>query len=242
MLGGDYAQQINPEELMAQRQARHSTELAQLRGARMVVAMETTEGRRLNESLIKALTGGDKIRARFMREDSFEFKPELKLFMGTNCRPNIRDSSVGMWRRVRLIPLNVEFSGERRDPRLQEKLIKESEGILAWAVKGAQRAANGEPNLPKRVEDATKEYKEDQDNLTAFIEEECELRELATTRKADLYRAYQQWSKFRCEGKSEFGKRFALRGFEETRLHGGIRAWSGIALRPKNLPACGDVR
>ena len=235
VLGEDYSQQISPEELMAQTFARHTTELAQLRGARLVVATETSEGRRLNEPLIKALTGGDKMRARFMREDSFEFMPELKLFIGTNHRPVIRDGSVGMWRRVRLIPFEVQFLAEQRDPYMKEKLLEEREGILAWLVAGAMQVEDGEPNLPDVVSAATQEYQTDSDVLGKFLEEECDLLEHFTVSKSVLYRAFHAWTNGRCESKKAFGTKIASRGFEESSRHGAQRAWKGIGLLSQML-------
>ena len=231
--GDDYSQQIDPEELMVQKFARHSTEMAALRGARLVAAVETQEGRRLNESLIKALTGGDKIRARFMRMDSFEFKPQLKLFMGTNHKPVIRDTSNGMWRRIRLIPFNVCFQGERRDPGLAGRLAGEAQGILAWAIAGAQRAARGEPSLPDVVKAATDSYREAEDTLHQFIEEACDQVAEARCPKRKFYQAYREWCGGCCPGERAVGERMTALGFRDGRMTGGCSAWFGLALKPE---------
>lgn len=147
IFGEDYAQELNPEEIMAQRNARHDSGKAALAGVRFLSVGETEEGRQLNEALVKKLTGGDKIRANFMRQDGFEFYPEFKLWLATNYLPTVRDSSHGMWRRIRLIPFERTFEGAAIDPELGRKLQDEREGILAWCVEGAKRFKE-EPALP----------------------------------------------------------------------------------------------
>jgi putative DNA primase/helicase len=230
-LGPDYAQQINPEELMQQRHARHTTELAQLRGARLVCACETTQGRRLNEALIKSLTGGDRIRARLMRENSFEFTPELKLLLSTNHKPTIRDDSGGLWRRIRLIPFEATFKENQADPHLADTLRAEAPGILTWAVEGARQVAAGEPKLPAAVRAATDGYRQESDTLTQFLDEMCETWENATVGKRELYEAYRAWAGGRCESKTAFRERVLAHGFEEDRHgHKRARVWRGIAL------------
>jgi putative DNA primase/helicase len=220
---------------MAQKFARNTTEVAALRGARFVVAMETPENRRINETLVKALTGGDRIRARFLYHDSFEFAPELKLFIGTNHRPTIKDDSGGMWRRIRLVPFDATFDGTQRDVHLQATLAAEETGILAWAVEGAKRVYDGEPGLPERVRIATEGYQAEQDTLAQFIDEECELYEFAQVEKSVLYHAYMTWCNGRGEPRKAFTARLRRRGFDESRVHGGGESWCGIALSRKDL-------
>jgi putative DNA primase/helicase len=229
MLGVDLAHQIDPEQLMIQRNAQHTTELASLVGTRFLAATETNDGRRLNEPLIKTLTGGDRIRARFMRQDSFEFTPQCKLFLATNHRPQIRDDSGGMWRRVRLIPFEVSFLG-REDKDLEDALREEAPGILNWALEGAMIAADEEPPVPDRVKVATDEYKHNEDTLAVFLEEECDVYANAIVAKGVLYRAYKEWMGGRAETQKRFNERLRERGFEETRGHGGQRQWRGVSL------------
>lgn len=229
VLGRDYAQQLNAEELMVQRNARHSTELAALRGSRLVATIESTEGRQLNEALVKSITGGDRIRARFMRQDAFEFQPALKLWMATNYRPNIRDASVGMWERIRLIPFERQFSAEEKDPGLPEALRAEAEGILVWAVEGA-RQAHTEPPVPARVKAAVEEYQSDSDIVGEFLEECCSHWDYARVPKGELFKAYHRWTEGRCEGRKTFNQRMAQRGYSELKA-GGIFYWRGLNLR-----------
>ena len=189
ILGDGYSQQLDPEDLLQQKYGRHSTGIAQLRGARLVISQETGESRRLNEPLIKGLTGGDKVRARLICQDGFEFFPTLKLILCTNHKPIIRDTSTGLWRRVRLIPFNRSFTGYDGDPNLRENLWTECRGILTWAVRAASRAAI-EPTLPDKVKVATEGYRVEQDIIEAFLNECCELTPQGIVEKGVLYRRY----------------------------------------------------
>jgi putative DNA primase/helicase len=133
---GDYAANAPMDTFMEARTDRHPTDLAGLRGARFVSSIETEQGRRWNESKVKAITGGDKVSARFMRQDFFEYVPQFKLVIAGNHKPSIRNVDEAMKRRLHLIPFTVTIPPERRDGRLTEKLLKERDGILAWAVEG----------------------------------------------------------------------------------------------------------
>jgi len=115
---------------------RHPTELAMLRGARLVTATETEEGRRWAEARIKALTGGDTIAARFMRQDFFEYKPQFKIVIAGNHRPGLRSVDEAIRRRFNLVPFATTIPSEERDPELTEKLRNEWPGILAWLIQG----------------------------------------------------------------------------------------------------------
>jgi len=235
VMGRDYAQQLDAEELMLQTHARHTTERAALRGARMVVTIETSEGRRLNEAFVKALTGGDAMRARFMRKDSFEFIPELKLFVGTNHKPVIRDTSGGMWRRIRLIPFEAKFRGADRDPHLGAKLQAEAAGILAWAVEGARAAVDGEPQVPECVRAASETYRHDEDTIGKFIAECCEVgNPYFTVKVGDLRAAFESWNGGRGPSAKAFTQAILERGFKDKRAGHG-RMFTGISLIANDL-------
>jgi len=133
---GDYAKSAAPDLLLQKRTDSHTTGVADLMGARFVSSVEVDDGRRLNEALVKRLTGRDTIKARFMRQDFFDFTPSHKLFMAVNHRPEIQGTDKGIWRRIRLIPFEVEIPEKQQDPKLLDKLIEEAPGILAWAVRG----------------------------------------------------------------------------------------------------------
>ncbi len=156
---GDYAANAPMDTFMETRTDRHPTDMAGLRGARFVAAIETEQGRRWAESKVKSLTGGDKISARFMRQDFFEFFPQFKLFVAGNHKPAIRNIDEAMKRRLHLIPFTVTVQPERRDKHLQQKLLAERDGILAWAVQGCldwQRLGRLSP--PQQVLEATEEW------------------------------------------------------------------------------------
>src|SRR5690606_12666871 len=135
-----------------------TNDLARLKGARFVAATETDEGRRIAEGLVKQLTGDDKVSARFLFKETFEFKPTAKLWLATNHKPVVRGTDYGFWRRVRLIPFTRQFASEERDTRLPEKLRKELPGILRWAVEGARLYRQEGMQVPDKVRAATAEY------------------------------------------------------------------------------------
>ncbi|OQZ05630.1 MAG: hypothetical protein B6D36_09155 [Planctomycetes bacterium UTPLA1] len=133
---GDYATAAAPRLLIRRQGESHPTELVDLREARFVSAIETAEGGAFDEERVKALTGDDRIKARKMRQDFFEFRPTFKLFLATNHRPIVRGDDTGIWRRIRLWPFTVEIPPEEQDHALKEKLRAELPGILAWSVRG----------------------------------------------------------------------------------------------------------
>ena len=154
---GDYAQLAAPDLLLAKRGA-HPTELADLFGMRFVASASVEDGRRLAESLAKQLTGGDRVKARRMREDFWEFEPTHKIFLAANHKPIVRGTDHGIWRRVKLVPFTVTVPAEEQDKRLAEKLTAEAAGILAWAVRGCLDWQSDGLGEPEEVKAATKEY------------------------------------------------------------------------------------
>lgn len=233
VLGPDYTSEIDPEELCQQPWARHSTERAALRGVRYLTAEETEEGRQLNESFVKALTGEGRLRARFMRQDSFEFSPVCKLWLSTNNLPVVKDNSHGFWRRVRFIPFAVNFANSpTRDPHLSDKLAAEAPGILAQLVRYAGLVyLEGEGRLPAGVEAARAEYRGDSDLLGQFLEEHTTdawpHNELP---KRDLYAAYQRHTGGKCESTFRFNARIKARGVKDGHNRMGS-TWIGLTLR-----------
>lgn len=131
-----YAQRTPTDTLLAKDTSGISNDIARLKGARFVVASEVEEGKRMAESLVKQMTGGEKMTARFMRAEYFEFMPHFKLWVGTNHKPVIRGTDQAIWRRIKLIPFNVTIPPEERDKNLLNKLRREMPGILNWAVMG----------------------------------------------------------------------------------------------------------
>lgn len=234
-IAGDYAQQIDAEQLLQQKHAQHSCELAMLRGARFVAAVETAAGRRVNEALVKHLSGGDKIRARLMRENSAEFTPVLKLWLSSNHAPSVRDDSLGFWRRCRLIPFRVSFQGNG-DPKLFDTLCSEASGILNWLVEGARRHfEGGEPPIPNAVKVATDEYRAGEDTLSRFIADECETGDHLAIEKTKLHAAYREYTGGRGGSPHDLTKRLRARGFDDSRRVNNKPFWRGIALLPNDL-------
>ncbi|MGC0097524.1 phage/plasmid primase, P4 family, partial [Ralstonia pseudosolanacearum] len=162
---GDYAANAPMDTFMEARGDRHPTELAGLRGSRLVSSIETEQGRRWNESKVKAITGGDKVSARFMRQDFFDYLPQFKLLIAGNHKPAIRNVDEAMKRRLHLIPFTVTVPPERRDGRLTEKLLKERDGILAWAIEGCLAWQRQRLDPPACVRSATEEYFDEEDAI-----------------------------------------------------------------------------
>ena len=146
-------------------------DVARLKGARLVNARETEEGKRLAEALVKEMTGGDTITALFLRQEYFDFKPEFKIFLAANHKPVIRGTDLAIWRRIRLIPFTVTIPAEEQDRRLGRKLEAELSGILAWAVRGCQAWQREGLGMPAAVKAATEAYRAESDLLAAFLAE-----------------------------------------------------------------------
>jgi putative DNA primase/helicase len=193
-IGPDYATKAAPDLLLAKQGQTHPTERADLFGKRFIAAVETEEGRRLNEPLIKELTGGDTMKARRMHEDFWSCRPTWKIVICTNHRPAVRGTDYGIWRRIRLVPFAKVFEGEKQDKGLTEKLRAEAEGILAWAVRGCldwQKQGLGEPTT---VREATQAYRIDQDIVGQFITDCCVIDVSAVVRARELRQALEEWA------------------------------------------------
>lgn len=233
---GDYAANAPMDTFMDVRGDRHPTDLAGLRGSRMVTSIETEQGRRWNESKIKAITGGDKISARFMRQDFFEYTPQFKLLIAGNHKPSIRNVDEAMKRRLHLVPFTITVPPERRDGNLTEKLLSERDGILAWAIEGCLDWQRGGLRPPASVTSATEEYFDGEDALGQWMEERCEHHPTARTGVSDLFADWREWAERAGEyvgSVKRFSEQLTTRQFEKCRLHGGTRGLVGLALRPK---------
>jgi putative DNA primase/helicase len=235
---GDYAMQAAPDLLLAKKGS-HPTELADLFGARFVASVETDEGRRLAEGLVKQLTGRDPIKARRMREDFWQFDPTHTVFLATNHRPEVKGTDHAIWRRLKLAPFEVTIPEAEQDKGLPEKLREELPGILAWIVAGCldwRREGLGEP---EEVRSATTSYRADMDVLAGFVEDRCVVDAEAWTKFAELYASYQDWcdeSGEKAETKRRFGTRLKERGFEPDRGTGNVPIRRGIGLRDDRRP------
>lgn len=191
---GDYHRTAPIETFTASNTDRHPTDLAGLRGARLVTSIETDEGRRWAESKIKALTGGDKIAARHMRQDFFEYVPQFKLIIAGNHKPGLRSVDEAIRRRFHLVPFTVTIAPEERDHELDQKLRAELPGILAWMIEGClewQRIGLAPPNA---VTDATAAYLAGEDAIAAWIEDECQIDSQVWEKIGDLYASWKIWA------------------------------------------------
>ena len=229
---GDYGQQAPPETFL-ERRDNIPNDVARLRGARFVSASEITEGRRLNEALVKRMTGGDTMTARFMHSEFFEFKPQFTPWLSTNHKPEIRGTDYAIWRRVKLVPFNERITEEEKDGDLPAKLNTELPGILAWAIKGCLDWQFSGLSEPASVTHATREYRADMDIIGGFLEDRCRLTEGHTARASDLFAAYREWAKTTGNdpvSQQLFGRRLSDRGLEQRKTSGGTRSWDGISL------------
>jgi putative DNA primase/helicase len=243
---GDYTMRAPTDMLLAKRAGGIPNDVARLKGARFVAASETEEGRRLAESTVKDLTGGDTITARFMRGEWFDFTPTHKLWLSTNHKPEIRGTDAAIWRRIRLIPWTVTIPPEEQDKGLLAKLREELPGILAWIVQGCLEWRREGLRPPDEVRRATGKYRAEMDVLAAFIDEECIVAEHASATAKALYSAYREWCEEngeRPESQRRFGGRLKERGFESARITTGARKgaveWHGIGLSggPEGSPS-----
>ena len=230
---GDYATTAPVETFMAARGERHPTELAALRGARLVVAPETEAGRHWNESRIKQLTGGDTIAARFVRQDFFSFKPTFKICIVGNHRPALRTIDEAIRRRFHLIPFNVTIPTSERDPKLAEKLRKEWGGILAWAVQGGLEWRKNGLSPPQAVRDATDDYLTAEDSFAAWLEECTEpASDWHFEKSADLFASWKAWAEKAGETpgtRKRFADTLQSRGYA-TKHTKAARGFEGIQL------------
>lgn len=227
---GDYAKTTRADTLLVKRGDLIPNDIARLAGARFVAASETESGRRLAEGLVKQLTGGDTISARFLHREWFEFLPHFKLWLSTNHKPRIRGTDNAIWRRIQLIPFTVTIPEDKRDKDLTIKLRAELPGILCWAVRGCESWQDIGLKPPDPVNKAVRDYRQESDSIATFIDEVCSLQGEAS--KTALYEAYAEWAKKSGEfavSKREFGTRLLEKGFKDRRNDSG-RFWTGIAL------------
>ncbi|MEC0497466.1 DNA primase family protein, partial [Bacillus glycinifermentans] len=144
-------------------------------------------------SLVKQITGGEKMSARFLRQEYFEFTPEFKVFFTTNHKPIVKGSDEGIWRRIRLIPFTVTIPKEKVDKKLPQKLSAEMPGILRWAVEGCLKWQKEGLGEPETIRKATEGYREDMDILAPFLAEKCVTHPTAKIEAKELYKEYKDW-------------------------------------------------
>lgn len=192
---GDYAIEVSPDMLLETRSDRHSTELMDLMGARLVFASETDRGRRFSEATMKRLVGGDPIRARRMHKDPVQFDPSHTMIMLTNKLPEVSGDDPAVWRRILVVPFDVVIPVKERDGTLPGKLKKSSKAILAWIHQGYLDYLGKGLAPPSAVQARTTEYQQISDDLGRFIEEKCVLLDphLVSVQARELFIHYERW-------------------------------------------------
>jgi putative DNA primase/helicase len=230
-LVGEYATRTPSETFLARRNTGIPNDLARLRGARFIAAVEMEEGRQLAEVRVKELTGGDTVSARWLYGEWFDFKPAGKFWIGTNHKPVVSGTDHAIWRRLRLIPFTETIAEEACDRELPKKLQAELTGILTWAVEGCLAWQQEGLNPPGVVLLATNRYRDEQDVLGTFIDECCTTGESLWVASSDLLQAYEQWSGDHSMSQRKFAAHLRERGFTPARKeHGRRRVWEGIGL------------
>jgi putative DNA primase/helicase len=191
---GDYGKHTPTDTLLTKQYDNNiPADLARLDGVRMVTAIEANFNRHLDEAKIKAMTGGEPIVARFMRQNYFQFVPVFKLWLVANDRPRVRGTDEAFWRRVRVIPLTIKIPEGERDPNLPAKLRAELPGILAWAVRGCRKWQREGLAQPAIVRSATKGWHQEMDHLKKFIAEEVEIVSGFKIASSQLIDRYKNW-------------------------------------------------
>lgn len=207
-----------------------------MRGIRFISAIEAEMETKFSEAMIKNLTGGDKITARFLFKEFFEFFPTIKIFLAANHKPEIRGTDHAIWRRIRLIPFNMKFEGEIEDKNLKEKLQGELPGILNWSLQGCVEWQKHGLGIPSEVRDATEEYRNEMDIIGGFLSDCCVISPTAKVLYSKFYDEYTNWSLREGDSplsKIDFGKRLIERGFQKRRGTGNKTYWQGVGSRTR---------
>lgn len=230
---GDYASNIQADTIMVQQKSGNSasSDIARLQGSRLVTCSETAEGVRLNEPLIKQMTGDDMMTVRKLYCEEFEFRPEFKLWMATNHKPTIRGTDKGIWRRIHLIPFQLDIPANQVDRNLKYKLAKESESILKWIVEGCLLWQKEGLQMPKKVLDAVSEYRKEMDVVSKFLDACCEIGN-GEVKASVLYAVYLKWAGENTEYKmsnTKFGIEMQKK-FQKVKKNGGVYYYQGISL------------
>jgi putative DNA primase/helicase len=234
---GDYATRTPTETFLKKREGAIPNDVAKLKGARFVWASESDRGARLSEALIKEMTGGDRLSARFMRGEFFEFDPEFKPWLATNHKPQVRGDRA-LWNRLKLVPFKVTIPKDKQKPRHEVMALFRSEfpGILNWAIEGCLEWQRSGLGVPEEVLAATREYEAEQDTFAMFIEERCVKAPNARALSISLYREYKSWAEQYGEtpvSHKMFASLMSERGFAKTKTTKGA-LYSGVGLRTED--------
>ncbi|MDT4239048.1 phage/plasmid primase, P4 family [Staphylococcus haemolyticus] len=231
---GDYSNNMQAKSLMVQKNDNVNTDIARLSKARFVTSSEPNEGFRFDEGLIKQLTGGDKVTARFLYAEEFEYTPKFKIWVSTNHKPIIRGTDDGIWRRLVLIPFDVQIPEEKVDKDLKYKLLREAPAILNWMAEGAYMWMREGLELPDKLKDAGQTYRTEMDVVEQFIQEKCKRAEDVRETGKALYEEYKKWADENNEykmDKNKFGKKLKEK-FRSKKMNNGVN-YLGVELTEK---------
>jgi len=235
---GDYAMTADFETFLKRNNVTGGprNDIARLAGARLVVSFEVEDGRRLAEGVLKQLTGGDTVTARFLHKESFEFRPTFTPWLAANHRPRVRDDDDAIWRRIVQVPFDVQIPETERDPAVKATLrdpAAAGPAVLASLVRGCLAYQHQGLAIPEAVRAATEEYRQEMDPLAGFYADWCEFGPDGWVPWAKLNEAYQQWCKDNHERwplpAKDLRARLRARGCADKR-HGQVRGWAGISL------------
>ncbi len=231
-LVAEYGQQVRTETLMVKKHQGVSNDIACLRGARFLSAIETESNHNLAEATVKQLTGGDAVRARFLFQEEFEFSPQFKIWLAANHKPQIKGTDNAIWRRIRLLPFDITIPKDKQNPRLDLELREELPGLLAWAVRGCllwQHEGLGETEA---VTKATEAYRDEMDNFSEFLDDCCVIGDNYQATVTEIYNRYETW----CQSNGEQAQ--PAKWLRTQLVDRGIKAardkqrrfWKGIGL------------
>ena len=221
---GDYSNNMQAKSLMVKKNDNVNTDIARLSKARFVTSSEPNEGFRFDEGLIKQITGGDKVTARFLYAEEFEYTPKFKIWVSTNHKPIIRGTDDGIWRRLVLIPFDVQIPEEKVDKDLKYKLLREAPAILNWMAEGAYMWMREGLELPGKLKASSKAYRTEMDVIEQFIEDECKRVDDGRVKANELYSVYKNWANennaYKMSNK-DFGQKMKEK-FKSKRMNTGM--------------------
>jgi putative DNA primase/helicase len=232
---GDYATTADFEVFLKRHgQGGARNDIARLAGARLVVSLEVEEGKQLAEGIIKALTGGDTITARYLYNEAFEFRPQFKLFLAANARPRVNASDGAMWRRIDQVPFtNTHVAGGDLDPNIKARLLSDPgahSAMLAWAVTGCMDWQKNGLGTPEAVRAYTAEYRAENDPIAGWLAEKCEMGgEAASAALNASYGAWAEANRERPISTKAFAAALTARGFTKVKTKSAT-IWHGIRL------------
>lgn len=234
---GDYGKRTPMASLMQRRTDAATNDIAALQGARLILASEGNPGQKLDTALVKSLTGGDPITARFLHKEHVTFDPAGKIMVASNHLPEIDANDPAIWRRLQFLPLDRVFRDDQQDRSLPEKLWAEREGVLAWAIQGAVQWYTMGLAPPATVRDAVLAYRTELDTIGAFLDQRCVIDPAASAPAGLLYNTFAEFARaagVRPANSTEFGRELGKRGFSGRMAH-SERVRLGITLKTPTL-------